>query len=169
MKDAKGHGSNKRPLSGHPYHAKTNDELRYIQRDASEAARASRGLSAYNPNSGKREDSEGKYLDQANDASTVLGYRARGGKSDAPADVLASGPKSAPAPVHSSMGSSLEAHGGPYYSRASAKGGRALGSYGPHATREAASADAYSRHPNAKQVSTTRGQYGMDIRWHRKD
>ena len=89
MKDAKGHGSEPRggsignnnpegkfnmakpgmPIAGHPYHTKTNDELRYIAKDANAAAMAQRGMS-----------SEGKYLDQVNDASTVLGYRARGGK-----------------------------------------------------------------------------------------
>ena len=71
-KDAKGHGSERRgggmPLQGHPYHQKTNDELRYIAKDAHAAAIAGRGLS-----------SEGKYLDQVNDASTVLGFRQRGG------------------------------------------------------------------------------------------
>src|SRR5665647_669818 len=86
MKDAKGHGSEARgsggamPIAGHPYHTKTNDELQYIAKDASEAARAQRGMS-----------SEGKYLDQVNDASTVLGYRARGGKdlSQSPATAVA--------------------------------------------------------------------------------
>lgn len=75
-KDAKGHGSESRggmnsrsiPLSGHPYHTKTNDQLRYIQKDAHEAARANPGGPA-----------ELKYLDQVNDASTVLGFRQRGG------------------------------------------------------------------------------------------
>jgi hypothetical protein len=79
MKDAKGHGSDARgggegrvrgmPIAGHLYHTKTNDELHYIAKDASEAARAQRGMA-----------SEGKYLDQVNDASTVLGWRSRGGK-----------------------------------------------------------------------------------------
>ena len=84
-KDAKGHGSEKRgagggmPLEGHPYHQKTDAELRYIAKDAGQAAQASRGLSAYNPTNGPREDTEGKYLDQMNDASTVLGFRQRGG------------------------------------------------------------------------------------------
>lgn len=84
-KDAKGHGSEKRgagggmPLEGHPYHQKTDAELRYIAKDAGQAAQASRGLSAYNPTNGQREDTEGKYLDQMNDASTVLGFRQRGG------------------------------------------------------------------------------------------
>lgn len=104
MKDARGHGSNARPIPGSPYHKKSDAELRYIIKDASEAARASRGMSSYNPHSGAREDSEGKYLDQVNDASTVLGYRDRGGQSDHPdavaARALASGPKSAPVPLH---------------------------------------------------------------------
>ena len=49
------------------YHNKTNDELRYIMRDAYEAAKAMRGM---NP------EAEGKYLDQVNDAATEL-YRRR--------------------------------------------------------------------------------------------
>ena len=57
-----------KPLPGHPYHSKTADELRYIIRDAGEAAVAMRGHSPL---------SECKYLDQVNDANTVLGYRAR--------------------------------------------------------------------------------------------
>jgi hypothetical protein len=97
MKDALGHGSNKRPIPGSPMHAKTNDELRFIQRDAHEAGR----------NAQQMGDERGvnKYADQVNDASTVLGYRSRGGKSDAPADALASGPKSAPAPIHDAWSS----------------------------------------------------------------
>lgn len=81
-KDAKGHGSERRgmPLAGHPYHLKTNDQLRYIAKDAAEAAQASRGLSSYNPESRQREDTEGKYLDQMNNAASVLGYRQRGGR-----------------------------------------------------------------------------------------
>jgi hypothetical protein len=95
-KDALGHGSNgrgRKPIPGHPYHAKTDAELRYIVKDASEAAQAAQGM-------GKLET---KYNDQINDAATVLGYRARGGQSDAPSDQLNSGPKSAAAPVHDSM------------------------------------------------------------------
>lgn len=57
------------PLKGHPYHEKSDDELHYIIKDAGEAARAGRGLS-----------SEGKYLDQVNDAATVLYHRRNGGK-----------------------------------------------------------------------------------------
>lgn len=57
------------PLKGHAYHTKTHAELKYIQKDASEAAKANKGR-----------ESEGKYLDQVNDASTVLHYRSKGGK-----------------------------------------------------------------------------------------
>jgi hypothetical protein len=56
------------PLQGHPYHQKTDAQLRYIAKDASEAAKAMQGHSPR---------SEAKYLDQVNDASTVLGYRQR--------------------------------------------------------------------------------------------
>ena len=59
------------PLKGHPYHKKSDAELRYIQKDAAEAAKAMKG---HAPNS------EAKYLDQVNDASTVLYYRGKGGK-----------------------------------------------------------------------------------------
>lgn len=99
MKDAKGHGSNARgamPLKGHDYHTKSDSELRFITKDASEAAKNMQGMG--------NGQAEGKYLDQANDAQTVLGYRARGGSrvsSDADAaKSLASGPKSAPVPMH---------------------------------------------------------------------
>ncbi len=97
MKDAKGHGSNARgrldlsrgpvtkpttfskirggagkmPLAGHDYHQKTNAELNFIAADAHAAAKAMQG---WNP------EAEGKYLDQVNNASTVLGYRQRGGQ-----------------------------------------------------------------------------------------
>lgn len=58
------------PIKDHPYHSKSDAELRYIIKDAGEAARAMRGHSP---------KSEGKYLDQVNDASTVLNYRKKGG------------------------------------------------------------------------------------------
>lgn len=73
MKDAKGHGSNTRggmPLKGHDFHTKSNEQLRFIAKDAGEAAKAMQGHSP---------QSENKYLDQVNDASTVLGFRQRGG------------------------------------------------------------------------------------------
>lgn len=85
MKDAKGHGSNGRagggmPIPGHDYHTKTNAQLQYIAKDAHDAAVATRGMSMYDPNSHTRQDTEGKYLDQMNNAASVLGYRARGGQ-----------------------------------------------------------------------------------------
>lgn len=54
------------PLSGHPFHTKTDAELRYIVRDAGEAARAMQGHDR---------QAEDRYLDQGNDAQTVLYYR----------------------------------------------------------------------------------------------
>ena len=67
-------GNSKRhPLEGHAYHSKSNSSLRYIIKDASEAARA---MKDHSPTS------ESKYLDQANDASTVLGYRQKNGMPD---------------------------------------------------------------------------------------
>ena len=58
-----------RPIPTSPYHAKSEAELRYIIKDAGEAARAMRGLDAV---------AEGKYLDQVSDACTVLHYRSKG-------------------------------------------------------------------------------------------
>ncbi len=60
-----------RPIEGHPYHDKTTAELLYIQRDAHQAALAMRGGDPV---------AECKYLDQVNDASTVLYYRRNGGR-----------------------------------------------------------------------------------------
>ena len=57
----------KKPLKGHPYHNKTDAELEFIVKDACEAAQAMRGFNY---------EAEAKYLDQINDAFTVLGYRA---------------------------------------------------------------------------------------------
>lgn len=59
------------PLKGHAYHRKSDDELHYIIKDAGEAAKAMKG---HDPKA------EAKYLDQVNDASTVLHYRKNGGK-----------------------------------------------------------------------------------------
>ena len=59
------------PLKGHDYHKKTDAELHYICKDAGEAAQAMKG---HNP------QAEAKYLDQVNDASTVLHYRSKGGR-----------------------------------------------------------------------------------------
>lgn len=58
--------SRQHPIEGHSYHSKTNDQLHFIIKDAGAAAKAQKGMS-----------SEGKYLDQVNDASTVLGFRKR--------------------------------------------------------------------------------------------
>ena len=56
----------RRPLEGHPYHEKTDYELWYIAKDAYEAERAIRGHDY---------TAECKYLDQINDACTVMGWR----------------------------------------------------------------------------------------------
>jgi hypothetical protein len=56
-----------KPIPNHPYHSKDDRALRYIIRDAGEAARNMRGLDFI---------AECKYLDQINDAATVLRYRA---------------------------------------------------------------------------------------------
>lgn len=61
------------PLSDHAYHKKTNAELEYIVKDAGEAAKAMQG---HNP------AAEAKYLDQVNDATTVLAYRKQHGMPD---------------------------------------------------------------------------------------
>jgi hypothetical protein len=57
-------------LKGHAFHAKRDDELRYIIKDAGEAARAMQGFDPV---------AEGKYLDQVSDACTILNHRARYG------------------------------------------------------------------------------------------
>lgn len=54
-----------KPIPAHAFHGKTVTELLFIARDAGEAARALRG-----------EVAEGKYLDQVNDACSVMYYRA---------------------------------------------------------------------------------------------
>jgi hypothetical protein len=64
------------PLKGHAYHKKSDDELRYIIKDAGAAAHAMRG---------HNRAAEDKYVDQVNDAQTVLYYRKNGGlREDAP-------------------------------------------------------------------------------------
>ena len=50
------------------YRDKTTEQLRYIAKDAYEASVAMQGLNS---------DAEGKYLDQVNDACTVMFERAR--------------------------------------------------------------------------------------------
>lgn len=63
------------PLKGHEYHTKSDIELRGIQKDANEAAKAMKG---HDPKA------EAKYLDQVNDASTVLYYRQKNGGKQLP-------------------------------------------------------------------------------------
>lgn len=60
------------PLKGHAYHEKTDAELLYIIKDASEAAQAMRGHAP---------EAECKYLDQVNDACTVMHWRRKGRQS----------------------------------------------------------------------------------------
>lgn len=55
-----------RILPGHSYHAKTDDQIRYIIRDAGEAALAMRHHDPV---------AEGKYLDQCSDARSILRAR----------------------------------------------------------------------------------------------
>lgn len=55
-----------KPLKGHPYHDKSDASLLYIIKDAGEAAKAMRD---HDPKA------EAKYLDQMNDACTILNYR----------------------------------------------------------------------------------------------
>lgn len=55
------------PLYGHPYHAKTEEELRYIMKDAGEARDLAHGMG--------NAENENKYADQVLDAGSVLYYR----------------------------------------------------------------------------------------------
>jgi len=66
------------PLKGHPYHKKSDAELRYIIKDAGAAALAMRG---------HNRAAEDKYVDQVNDAQTVLYYRKNGGLREATHEV----------------------------------------------------------------------------------
>lgn len=125
MKDAQGHGSAARggstaaerpgkvrgmPIAGHDYHTKTSAELKSIASDASNAEKAFRGSGMTVPGSSTL--TENKYADQVNNASTVLGWRSRGGV-DLSTDGLAakslSGdhPKSTPPVTHSAMSGSF--------------------------------------------------------------
>jgi len=54
------------PLHGHRYHALSDAALRYVAKDASNAAHAMRHHDPV---------AECKYLDQVNDADTVLAHR----------------------------------------------------------------------------------------------
>lgn len=59
------------PIVDHRFHSLSDAELRYVAKDASEAAVNMRGVS---------EQAECKYLDQVNNVATVLHYRSKGGK-----------------------------------------------------------------------------------------
>jgi len=65
-----GRPSQQHPIEGHEYHKKSDAELRYILKDAGNAAKA---MKDHSPRA------ESKYLDQVNDASTVLSFRQRNG------------------------------------------------------------------------------------------
>lgn len=56
-------------LNGHPYHNQSDASLRYIIKDAGEAAKCAQDLG--------NTVAENKYLDQVNDAVTILYYRKR--------------------------------------------------------------------------------------------
>jgi hypothetical protein len=64
-------------LTNQNYFQKSDDELRVILRDASEAADCARGMTPYSPGGRFRENTESKYLEQIDDAATVLAQRAR--------------------------------------------------------------------------------------------
>ena len=55
-----------KPLKGHQYHTKSDEQLRYIIKDAAAAANAMREVDL---------TAECKYLDQVNDACTILAWR----------------------------------------------------------------------------------------------
>ncbi len=55
-----------KPIPSHPYHTQSDAALQWLIKDAREAAEAMRGHD---------DRAEAKYLDQINDACTVLGYR----------------------------------------------------------------------------------------------
>ena len=61
------------PLRDHPYHELSNLVLRSIIGDAAKAARAMRGVD---------EKAECKYLDQVNDACTILYWRKQRDEAD---------------------------------------------------------------------------------------
>lgn len=68
-----GRPSQQHPLEGHDYHKKTDAELRYIAKDAHEAAEAMKGHNT---------KAENKYRDQANDSATVRYWRQKHGMPD---------------------------------------------------------------------------------------
>lgn len=69
-------------LKDHPYHEKSNDELKYIISDARDAA---------NNVAGFNYDVESKYLDKINDAVTILRYRKTHGTGFVKTDMVGQG------------------------------------------------------------------------------
>jgi hypothetical protein len=63
---ARAHTHFAKPIPDHRYHDKSSAALLYIVKDVGEAAQAMRGLNT---------EAGCKYLDQVNDACTVLRYR----------------------------------------------------------------------------------------------
>lgn len=68
-----GRPSQAHPLAGHDYHKKSNDQLKYIRKDAHSAAEAMKDHNT---------TAENKYRDQASDANTVLHFRKTSGTPD---------------------------------------------------------------------------------------
>jgi predicted RNA binding protein YcfA (HicA-like mRNA interferase family) len=68
-----GRPSQQHPLEGHDYHKKTDAQLKYIAKDAHEAAEAMKGHNT---------QAENKYRDQANDSATVRYWRQKHGMPD---------------------------------------------------------------------------------------
>ena len=62
-------GTEFRPLKGHKFHTYTDVMLRFVLQDAREACTCAVSMGDTK--------GESKYLDQINDAHTVLAYRAR--------------------------------------------------------------------------------------------
>jgi hypothetical protein len=69
-----GRPSEQHALEGHPYHSKPDHALNYIIKDAGSAAKAMQSID--------NKEKESKYLDQQNDASTVLQVRKQHGTSN---------------------------------------------------------------------------------------
>lgn len=69
--------SQRHALEGHPYHSKSDEQLKFIIKDASEASKA---MKTHGTPQG--DAAESKYLDQVNHASTVLHFRKQHGTPD---------------------------------------------------------------------------------------
>ena len=69
--------SKRHALEGHPYHSKSDEQLKFIIKDAGEASKA---MKTHGTPQG--DAAESKYVDQVNDASTVLHFRKQHGTPD---------------------------------------------------------------------------------------